>query len=62
MRSSAEPPAPRRPSRPSSGRSIFLRNPNSGRYLNVTGNNPADATPVTIWDCGTGPNQKWTLP
>jgi hypothetical protein len=31
------------------------------KCLDVTGNNPADGTPVILWPCHGGPNQKWTL-
>ncbi|HEV8173753.1 MAG TPA: RICIN domain-containing protein [Actinoplanes sp.] len=37
-----------------------LVNPASNRCLDVTGNNNADGTPVEIWDCHGGENQRWT--
>ncbi|MFI6027960.1 ThuA domain-containing protein [Amycolatopsis magusensis] len=38
-----------------------LKNPQSGRCLEAAGTS-ADGTPLHIWDCRTGTNQKWTLP
>ncbi|MFC5163062.1 RICIN domain-containing protein [Nonomuraea angiospora] len=42
--------------------STCTKNPNSGRCLDVKGGSSADATPVHIWDCYGGANQKWVLP
>ncbi|MFD0599500.1 RICIN domain-containing protein [Catellatospora coxensis] len=39
-----------------------LRNPQSGKCLDVSGNNSADGTVVALWTCNGGANQKWTLP
>ena len=40
-----------------------LRNPQSGKCLDVSGNNSADGTVVHLWTCIAGAaNQKWTLP
>ena len=36
------------------------RQPN--KCLDVTGNSSADGTPLQIWTCTGGANQKWTLP
>ena len=36
-------------------------NPHSGKCLDVSGNNPADGTPVHLWTCNTNASQKWTL-
>ena len=39
-----------------------LRNPQSGKCLDVDGNNPADSTPVQLWTCGSAAGQRWSLP
>ena len=39
-----------------------LRNPQSGKCLDVSGNNSADSTLVHLWTCTGAANQKWTLP
>ncbi|WP_157517711.1 ricin-type beta-trefoil lectin domain protein, partial [Micromonospora rifamycinica] len=40
-----------------------LRNPASGKCLDVSGNNSADGTVVLLWTCSSSAaNQKWTLP
>ena len=40
-----------------------LRNPQSGKCLDVSGNNSADGTIVHLWTCiSSAANQKWTLP
>ena len=40
-----------------------LRNPQSGKCLDVSGNNSADGTGVHLWTCiASAANQKWTLP
>ena len=40
-----------------------LRNPQSGKCLDVSGNNPADGTVVHLWTCiANAANQKWILP
>jgi glucosylceramidase len=33
-----------------------------GKCLDVTGNNPADGTPLQIWTCTGAANQKWNVP
>lgn len=37
-------------------------NPQSGSCLDATGPSSADGTPLQIWDCTGGTNQRWTLP
>ena len=37
-------------------------NPQSGKCLDVSGNNSADGTSVHLWTCAGAANQKWTLP
>ena len=39
-----------------------VRNPQSGRCLDVSQNNPANGQQIHIWDCLGAANQKWTLP
>uniref|UniRef100_UPI001AD837C6 acyltransferase domain-containing protein n=1 Tax=Streptomyces capitiformicae TaxID=2014920 RepID=UPI001AD837C6 len=39
-----------------------LRNPQSGKCLDVSGANSSDGTLVHLWSCHGGANQKWTLP
>jgi hypothetical protein len=39
-----------------------LRNPQSGRCLEVAGTTAADRLPTRIADCSTAANQRWTLP
>jgi hypothetical protein len=39
-----------------------LKNPQSGRCLDVSQNNPADGQQIHIWDCVGAANQKWVLP
>ncbi|WP_158715540.1 RICIN domain-containing protein, partial [Streptomyces sp. NRRL S-481] len=39
-----------------------LRNPQSGKCLDVSGANSSDGTLVHLWTCNGGANQKWTLP
>ena len=39
-----------------------LKNPQSGRCLDVSNNNSADGQQIHIWDCLAAANQKWTLP
>ncbi|GAB3860738.1 RICIN domain-containing protein [Dactylosporangium cerinum] len=39
-----------------------LRNPNSGRCLDLPGWSTTWGTQVTIWDCTGGANQQWFLP
>ncbi|PIM65951.1 glycosyl hydrolase, partial [Streptomyces sp. JV178] len=39
-----------------------LRNPQSGKCLDVSGGGSADGTLVHLWTCHGGANQKWTLP
>jgi PKD repeat protein len=40
-----------------------VRNPTSGRCMDVSENNPADGQQIHIWDCVAGAaNQKWVLP
>ncbi|WP_159392255.1 RICIN domain-containing protein, partial [Streptomyces stelliscabiei] len=39
-----------------------LRNPRSGKCLDVSGANSSDGTLVNLWTCHGGTNQKWTLP
>jgi alpha-galactosidase len=39
-----------------------LRNPQSGRCLDVPNNNSTNGTQLIIWDCNGGANQRWTLP
>ena len=39
-----------------------VRNPQSGKCLDVSENNPANGQQIHIWDCHTMANQKWTLP
>lgn len=39
-----------------------LRNPQSGRCLDVPGGNSADGTQLAIYDCvPTSPNEQWRL-
>jgi hypothetical protein len=37
-------------------------NPQASKCLDVTDVNTADGTPLQIWDCTGGANQKWSLP
>ncbi|MFI7552817.1 RICIN domain-containing protein [Micromonospora sediminimaris] len=39
-----------------------LRNPNSGKCLDVSNNSSADGQAVHLWTCHTGANQRWVLP
>jgi hypothetical protein len=39
-----------------------LRNPQSGRCLDVSQNSSADGQQIHIWDCLGAANQKWRLP
>ncbi|MEK8143229.1 RICIN domain-containing protein [Streptomyces sp. M10(2022)] len=39
-----------------------LRNPASGRCLDVPGSVTADGTQLKIWDCTGGANQTWQTP
>ncbi|MCW2642856.1 MAG: chitinase, partial [Dactylosporangium sp.] len=39
-----------------------LINTGSNKCLDAAGPSSADGTPLQIWDCTGGPNQKWTLP
>jgi hypothetical protein len=39
-----------------------LVNPNANKCLDITGNTSVDLTPVQIWTCTGGANQKWTVP
>ncbi|MGR3939696.1 ricin-type beta-trefoil lectin domain protein, partial [Streptomyces sp. BRA346] len=39
-----------------------LRNPQSGKCLDVSGAGSSDGTLVHLWTCHGGANQKWTLP
>ncbi|WP_262015214.1 RICIN domain-containing protein, partial [Micromonospora sp. Mcm103] len=36
--------------------------PQSGKCLDVSGNNSADGTAVHLWTCTGAANQRWTLP
>jgi len=36
-------------------------NPQANKCLDVTGVNSADGTPLQLWTCTGGPNQKWTV-
>ncbi|MFE1991782.1 ricin-type beta-trefoil lectin domain protein, partial [Streptomyces parvulus] len=39
-----------------------VRNPQSAKCLDASGGTWNDGTPVHLWTCHTGTNQKWTLP
>ncbi|MEU8795351.1 RICIN domain-containing protein [Streptomyces sp. NPDC048643] len=39
-----------------------MKNPQSGRYLDVPGGSTANATRLQIWDRNTNPWQTWHLP
>ena len=39
-----------------------LVNTQSNRCLDATGPSSADGTPLQIWDCTGGANQRWTIP
>ncbi|MGJ6968523.1 RICIN domain-containing protein [Streptosporangium sp. G11] len=39
-----------------------LRNPQSGRVLDVPGGNTANGTRLQIWDANSNAWQRWTLP
>jgi Ricin-type beta-trefoil lectin domain len=39
-----------------------VRNPQSGKCLDVSQNSSADGQQIHIWDCHTGANQQWRLP
>ena len=51
--------APTRAGRPPTGTLVAA---NSGRCLDATNVSSADGTPLQIWDCTGGANQRWTLP
>lgn len=41
---------------------VWAKNPETGKCLDVTGQNSADGTQIQIWTCNGQTNQKWTLP
>ena len=38
-----------------------IRNAAGGKCLDVAGGNPAAGTPIILWPCHGGPNQRWTV-
>lgn len=57
----AEYSIPAGPANVTNGKTYYIRNKKSGKYLDVSGGQDANEIPIVQWDYYSGPNQRWRV-